>query len=47
MKVVVIGSGNVGLAVFRELQRQNEINELVLAGRKEQEKDPWRDHGSS
>lgn len=33
MKVVVIGSGNVGLAVFRELQRQNEINELVLAGR--------------
>ena len=33
MKVAVIGNGNVGLAVFRELQRQNEINELVLVGR--------------
>ena len=33
MKVAVIGSGNVGLAVFHELQRQNVINELVLAGR--------------
>lgn len=35
MKVAVIGNGNVGLAVFRELQRQNEINELVLVGRNE------------
>ncbi len=33
MKVAVIGNGNVGLAVFRELQKLWEIHELALIGR--------------
>lgn len=33
MKVAVIGNGNVGLAVFRELQSVNGITELALVGR--------------
>lgn len=33
MKVTVIGNGNVGKAVFRELQNFREINELALVGR--------------
>ena len=33
MRVAVIGNGNVGMAVFRELQKLWEINELVLVGR--------------
>ncbi len=37
MKVAVIGNGNVGMATFKELQRQREIQELVLIGR-DQEK---------
>ena len=33
MKVAVIGNGNVGLAVFHELQKKNDITELALIGR--------------
>ena len=33
MKVAVIGNGNVGMATFKELQKQREIQELVLIGR--------------
>ena len=34
MKVAVVGNGNVGLAVFRELQNLRQISEIVLVGRK-------------
>lgn len=34
MKVEVIGDGNVGRAVFRELQNVHNVNEIVLVGRK-------------
>jgi L-lactate dehydrogenase len=34
MKVAVIGDGNVGRAVFRELQNVSGVNEIVLVGRK-------------
>lgn len=33
MKVAVLGDGNVGRAVFRELQNVSNINEIVLVGR--------------
>ena len=36
MKVAVIGNGNVGMATFRELQKQREIQELVLTGRNQE-----------
>ncbi|MBR1854439.1 MAG: L-lactate dehydrogenase [Lachnospiraceae bacterium] len=36
MKVAVIGNGNVGMATFRELQKQREIQELVLIGRSQE-----------
>lgn len=36
MKAAVIGNGNVGMAVFRELQKLREVNELVLVGRNQE-----------
>lgn len=33
MKIAVLGDGNVGRAVFRELQNVSNINEIVLIGR--------------
>lgn len=33
MKVAVIGNGNVGRAIFRELQNLSEIDEITLVGR--------------
>ena len=36
MKAAVIGNGNVGMATFRELQKQREIQEIVLIGRNQE-----------
>ena len=33
MKVAIIGAGNVGLEVFRELQKTREVHEITLIGR--------------
>ena len=33
MKVAVIGNGNVGMAVFKELQNMREVHEIALVGR--------------
>lgn len=33
MKIAVIGNGNVGMAVFKELQNLREVHEIVLVGR--------------
>ena len=33
MKVAVVGNGNVGIGVFKELQNVREVHEIALVGR--------------